>query len=78
MKTFIGYDKNGERVRGYMLKNYNWNELKKYMTLEDYEKIEYIQELKYDQKTTHNEDGSINKNIDEWKWANTRKYYIHK
>ena len=79
MKTFIGYDKNGERVRGYMLEHYNFEELKQYMTLADFEKIEYIQELRYDQKTTRLENGELNHDTSVWKYdTKAKKYYIHK
>lgn len=74
-RTYIGYDKEGNQVKGYAL--FNFEEYKKFMTVEDYEKIEYLQEVKWDKKTTKNEDGSY-KDMSEWKYANTKKHYIHK
>lgn len=76
-RTFMGYDKEGKQVRGYILDRYNFDELKKYMTLAEFDTIDYIQELKWDDKTTRNEDGSF-KDIRDWKYADTVKHYIHR
>lgn len=79
LKTFIAYDKDGEKLQGYLLKHYNWEEIKKFMTLEIYEKVSYIQELKWDRKTIMNEDGTYVEDASKWKYDDsTRKYFINK
>lgn len=79
LKTFIAFDKEGNRLQGYMLEHYNFNEIKKYMTLEIYEKAEYIQELKWDNSTIKNEDGSYVEDMTKWKYdTNIRKHYFKK
>lgn len=85
MKTYICYDKNGEKVTyndgtktcvaGYVVKQLQ--DIKKLITLDIYERTEYVQELKYDKKTTTNADGTTNYNTNEWKWADCKKWYIH-
>lgn len=86
LRTYVCYDKKGEKVEYckyldskkynavYMV--YNVNEIKQLMTLDIYEKTEYVQELKYDDKTCKYEDGTF-RDMKEWKYANTKKHYIH-
>lgn len=83
-KTFICYDKEGKEVKylkdkqeciaAYYVKDVN--EIKQYMTFEIYEKTEYVKVIRWNNKTTQNEDGSW-KDKSEWKYAKTKKYYIH-
>lgn len=78
LKTFIAYDDKGNKLQAYLLYHYNFEEIKKYMTLEIYEKVAYIQEFRYDDKTTKNEDGTF-KDLREWKKDDkTIKHFINK
>lgn len=86
MKTYICYKANGEKVTyqdgsktyvaGYVVKQLK--DIKKLMTLDIYERTDYVQELKYDKATTTNEDGTTNHNMNEWKYADCKKWYIHR
>ena len=69
MRTYVGYDKNNNRIQAYYIKSLN--DLEEYMTIKEYKQIEYLKELKYDETT-------LNDDIQNWKYANTRKIYIHK
>lgn len=85
MRTFMCYDKEGKQIKylkngkeynaGYIVSDYK--DIKDLMTINIYEKTYYIQEIKWDDKTTRNEDNTF-KDTREWKYANTRKHYIHK
>lgn len=75
MKTYVAYDKEGQVVNKYYVKDLK--DLFNYMVVADYKKTEYVERLDWDKSTMLNEDGSPKPSY-EWAFKHDKKIYLHK